>query len=261
MTLQSELRCEKKIFHIQKNGNSPDENEDAYDSSEDNLRFALADGATDSFRSKSWSKLLVDSFIKNPFFNIERVRNPFDLERKKETYINFINWLEPLRQKWKSQIVWKNLRWNAEEKARIVGAFSTFLAIQITSRETRGIGCLSIGDTCVFILHNNHLKKSWPIANSKDFNNTPYLLSSYQKYNVKMEQHIRTFFYDDDCDLIVVATDAFAKWFLYEYEKDNQPWLQFENLDPLGFNELIFSLREAKEIQDDDTTAIFISFD
>jgi serine/threonine protein phosphatase PrpC len=252
------IKIAVKIFHIQKDGNSEDEYEDAYARSEDNLNFALADGAADSIFSGIWAKMLVEDFV----------YDPFTVSTSKD---NFLDWFEPLQRRWQSEVGSKNLPWYMENKARI-GAFATLLGLSITSRQTRRIVCLStsarettsivcaaVGDTCVFILHDNFLTP-FPVSKVTDFNNTPYLLGTYPRYNARIKEHIQTLNLDiSDGDLIIMATDALSKWFLAEFQQGQKPWLRFENITGSEYTELIRSLRDAEEMRNDDTTVMFIS--
>jgi hypothetical protein len=242
-----EIRHRSKVFHIQKAGNSAEEYEDVFRFSEDNSLFALADGVSDSVFSGKWATILVDAFV----------NNPFDIEKNGEA---FVKWLEPLQEQWQTKIDWSNLRWYMEEKAKR-GAFSTFLAVRITTAIESGktIHSVAIGDTCLFLISDNKLIAAYPIENPSDFNNKPPLLCSYERYNDVVSQHLNPFSKPiSKGDSIVMATDAFAKWFLQETQNGNQPWTSFENIDQAEFEEVIGSLRKSNKITNDDTTAAFI---
>lgn len=131
--------------------------------------------------------------------------------------------------------------------------------LAISARETRTLTCLAIGDTCVFVVSDDRFV-AFPISRAEDFGIKPKLLGSHHRYNVRLEEHIQTLNLNiNDGDLIIMASDAFSKWFLTESQKGSKPWTRFENLDQSGFSQLIRSLRQSKEIRDDDTTAILIS--
>jgi len=252
------INFESSVFHIQRSDKSDDEYEDAYSISDDNLIFALADGTSDSIYQKELATMLVSEFVSNPIC----------LDGMKD---KFVKWLEPIQKRWQELIDWEKLPYYKEAKAKI-GAFSTLLAVRVTTHQTRSIVCLAttthqtrsivclaVGDTCMFVVSKDGFV-SFPVSSTADFNNNPYLLGSYSKYNIQLKQHIQTTRVAvDDGDLIVMATDAFSNWFLTELQKGEKPWTRFENLDQGGFNGLIQSLRNSKDIRDDDTTAIFIA--
>lgn len=243
----SEIQYQYNVFYLHKDGNYPEEYEDAYALNNDGLVAALADGASDSIYTKEWTRLLVEGFV----------QTPFDIGTNSE---NLIRWLEPLQQKWQSQIDWENLPWYKERKAKI-GAFSTLLTLQlIATEEKRNVVSLAIGDSCLFVLANDDSCKTFPIQSAQNFDNSPGLLSSYERHNSKLNEQIKIFSYDaDNINSIVMATDAFSKWFLSELERGNQPWHMFENIDQQKFTEIIDLLRKTNEIRNDDTTAIFIT--
>lgn len=234
-----------KAFHTQKDGNSPTEYEDHFISNKENLAFAMADGAADSVFSQQWASLLVDNFT----------RNPFDIGKTQEV---FLNWLEPLQLQWRKEINWKGLRWYVEEKAR-QGAFSTFLALQIRDSEPdETVDCVAIGDTCLFIIHDDKTTM-FPELTPSDFGNTPHLLCSYERYNTKILSNIQTFTRTvGRGDLIIMATDAFAKWLLEDSWDGKRSWTLFQDIDQPEFDRVITGLRESKKIRNDDTTAAFI---
>lgn len=243
----SEIQYQYNVFYLHKDGNYPEEYEDAYALNRNGLVAALADGASDSIYTKEWTRLLVEGFVQTPFgigINSE----------------NLVRWLEPLQQEWQSQIDWKNLPWYKERKARI-GAFSTLLTLQLVTTEERSdIVSLAIGDSCLFVLASNDSYKAFPIQSAQDFDNSPSLLPSYQRYNSKLAKQIKVLCCDaSNINSIIMATDAFSKWFVLELEKGNQPWHMFENIDQQKFTGIIDSLRKTNEIRNDDTTAIFIT--
>lgn len=235
-----------RMFCIQKDGNSPTENEDIYKSNDEDLLFALADGAADAVYSRRWATLLADKFI----------NNPFEIGKTQEI---FIDWLEPLQIQWRTEINWGDLRWYVEEKARR-GAFSTFLGLQITRTQFGEIvDSVAIGDTCLFIIHDNNITSMFPVIKVSDFSNTPPLLCSYERYNTKIQRYLQTFRANvTRGDLIILATDAFAKWILEDSQGDCHTWSHIQNMNQIEFEDLITRLRESKKIRNDDTTVACI---
>lgn len=246
----SEIHYRAKAFHIQKDGNLPDEYEDAYDFNEENSLFALADGASESVYSGRWAKILVTAFTSTPF----------DIRK---TADDFLNWLEPLQKQWREEIDWSNLRWYVEEKARR-GAFSTFLALQIRPTQSgKTIDSIAIGDTCLFVVRNNNLVSAFPVNDVSDFGNTPDLLCSYERYNSIIRKELHTFTTDiDRGDLIVMASDALAKWILEGSQNGNLPWSVLQDIDDQPeFEEFIGCLKESKKIRNDDVTVAIVYFE
>lgn len=60
-------------------------------------------------------------------------------------------------------------------------------------------------------------------------------------------------------DIILMATDAFSKWFLDSFVKGQKPWKKIiRNHSKLSF--FIENLRTNDKIEDDDTTFILVQF-
>src|ERR1041384_2219986 len=104
----SHLRC--NVFTLPKRGNSDSENEDAYASSTEHGRFAIADGATESSFAALWARMLVDEFV------------------KPQTAPDWAAWLPGLQTHWAAAVDHQPLPWFAETKAQ-QGAFATFLGV------------------------------------------------------------------------------------------------------------------------------------
>src|SRR5213083_2611429 len=108
-------------FAVPKRGNSVEEYEDAFAANPKAGRFAVADGASESSFASLWAKLLVEGFS----------HPPPDADLRKR-------WLEPLRQRWSSEVEKLELPWYAEAK-RSLGAAAAFLGLILRrTPKTRG---------------------------------------------------------------------------------------------------------------------------
>lgn len=247
-------------FTVRKNGNAEDENDDA--SSVGARLFAIADGATETSFSDRWAQSLVDKFIVEPPF-------PFA-----SSTCEFARWLEPLQQEWQAGIDWQHLPWFAESKAR-AGAFATFLGMEFVedkpleqsegtdAPETQASAklkwrAMAVGDSCLFLVRDNQLVRSFPLTRAEQFNSRPVLVSSNPANNDSVWEKV---FPDEDetqaDDLFFLATDALSHWFLAEYEAERKPW---ETLFALKTNDefesLVAQLRDDNLMRNDDTTLL-----
>ena len=241
---------------ISKEGMLPEENEDAFLFSESNLIFAIADGATESSFSKHWANLLVEDFV-----------------YKHESYLtnNAIMPSEKMRVFLEEKISTKKLPWYAEEKIKM-GASAAFLGIEFNqiaeSMDFEWRAC-AVGDCNLFIIRNNRMELAFPLVNSKEFSTRPTLINSAIEFQDQKKNHfknsqgnlIRE-------DVLFLMTDAIAKWFLERIEKIE---VNPEAENPLNTIELMISseenfekmvgqLREYKELRNDDTTIVKVSF-
>src|SRR6187399_2691280 len=95
-------------FRVPKKGNVPDECEDAVAGDPDRGRFAIADGASESFAAGEWAKILVNHFV-----------------RESSTH-----WLPEARIQWDASVGNSPQSWYAEEKLA-AGAHATFVGLML----------------------------------------------------------------------------------------------------------------------------------
>lgn len=230
----------------QKRGNTRDEYEDAYAyrnttriANPPMLGIALADGASESAFSQQWAQLLVDDYAAYPYV-------------KRDTMLKHSR---RLAAEWKNE-VWKpDLPWYVEERIRI-GAFSTLLGLRILKDSGRW-KAISVGDTCLFQIHNDQLIRAWPLEKKEDFGRSPALLSTDHVALQGVRKRIAvTEGQANTEDTFVLATDALSAWFLEQNDKAKQPWLTLKEVDPHGFEGWIDKLRNSFQIRNDDVTCI-----
>jgi hypothetical protein len=244
------LRLHVQAFYLPKAGNQPEEYEDAWACDEEAKRLAIADGASDAFESRLWAKALVQAFIREPPTS--------DSE-------SMLRWLESPIQVWKEGIHWDELPWYAVEKARR-GAFSTLLGVTLawpTSNSTEGAlssghwSAVAVGDTCLFQIRGDEVIVRFPMERAADFGTTPPLLSTRQDYNRRSLDELRSC--EGECwpgDLLVLATDALAEWFLHQLETGEQPWQRLVKLSPRKFARLVECLRREEAVRNDDVSLL-----
>lgn len=244
------MKLRAQAFYLRKAGNRPKEYEDAWACDEEAGRLAIADGASDAFESRLWARALVQAFIRNP-----------PAPKRKA----LLRWLEGPIEAWKGGILWDKLPWYAEEKARR-GAFATLLGLTFAwPRPDRkwGLGCavrwraMTVGDACLFQIRGDEVVVRFPVERVADFGTTPPLLSTRPDYNRRSLEELRS--REGDCqpgDLLVLATDAVAAWFLQQVEAGGRPWQRLVALNPRKFAGLVDRLRQHEAMRNDDVTLI-----
>ena len=204
----------------------------------DNI-FALSDGASISFDSRSWAKFLTDKFLENQAVNQEWIKNAVEAYNQSYT-------------------VDKKLSW-AQEEAFKKGSFATLLGL-VFDPITKIATITAIGDSNAFFLVNNkkglNVKDCFPYQKAEDFNKNPLLISTVLNKNQEVKPLI-TKWKVRKKDSIFLMTDALAQWTL----KDKENIKKLAELKDEGdFLHLINSEREAKNIKIDDCTLIRINF-
>lgn len=240
-----------------------EENEDAYSISSDATTIALADGATQSFLSSIWARLLVDSFINYPkeWFSIESIGEIIKNVRKQ--------WKEEA-EKWVSQKFRNenNIPSWVKNGIKIEGAASTLLGAKVFVLDEKPINCSSniilfsigIGDTCLFVIRNKKLLVSFPIKYLEEFSDSPPLLYSYNYWNERKICYFRMCLFPGD--LLVFMTDKIAQFFLKMWREEKINELE-RLLNIEKEEEWKNFIEEKKRVEDldDDLTQIAITID
>ncbi len=259
MAAPTPLTCSITSLWAPKRGNLKSEYEDAFaqnpagESVHDSSCFlAVSDGATESSFAGIWAKQLTRSFCSKPFFTEEEA----------------IDRIDGLSAKWHEIVFRKPLPWFAEEKAKM-GAFATFLGLGIFANTEGGNHsgdwhAALVGDSCLFYIHNDELLLSVPINDSDDFGNAPILISSIPSRNKDVWNHLVLLSGEwESGDLIILATDALAAWFLIEVENGHKPWneLLLFSKEPdvkVMFPQWADHKQQGKAMRNDDVTCILI---
>lgn len=230
---------------LPKLGNSNEECEDAffYKLTNNLLKIALADGATESSFAKEWAKLLTKDLL-----------TPKSLSPKK-----IIGRLPPLRKLWITEVTKTPLPWYAEAKLE-KGAFSTILLMSINF-EKATYDCIAVGDCCLFHIRKDDMIFLFPIDNSSEFSNNPFLLSTKKEDDSELKKHIKERKNQkiEKGDYLFLMSDALAYWFANENEKQERPWeILLGVSEENGFENWLNGQRKKKEIKNDDTTLLII---
>ena len=153
-----------RAFWSPKRDAAPTEWEDACAYSEGRGLFAVADGASSSYRARDWAMALVDGFLATP---------PARLD---EAAVRA--WIDGLAEQWSGLAAPKtrNDAWYVDEVSRR-GAFATFLGLKLTRRRTGADwSATAIGDSCLFHLRHNLLLTAFPLTHPSQFTLTPALV-------------------------------------------------------------------------------------
>lgn len=255
------LNCRINAFWVQKRGNLESEYEDAFAQDPpgsviqaESCRLAIADGASESSFANIWAKQITRSYCFDPFKDNTQIK-----ER-----------LNRLGDRWHQIVFRKPLAWYAEEKA-LKGAFSTLLGVEIFTQndlppDSGAWQAIAIGDSCLFQIHENDLHIAWPVVHSKCFGNSPALIGSSPLFNLTAWDQIR--FQSGEWhqdDLMFMATDALAAWFLREVEENRKPWNELadflETPNPLGsFRNWVADRQESRVMRNDDISFLIVEF-
>jgi hypothetical protein len=234
-----------RVFWDTKVGNTAEEYEDAFgsdveDQPRSEMRYAVADGATESSYSRHWAQLLVDAYGAG-------ATAPSKLVRR----------LPALQVAWREEHQRPDLPWFAAEKLAL-GAFAALLGIRlIEGPDGFRLHAMAAGDCELVVVRGESLHLAWPVLRSVDFGSNPVLLSSVgpveAQRNMLQGRRLRLL----SGDAVLLMTDALAAWFLREAETGVTPWVtlqEFRRSDEEAFRSWARGLRSAGAMRNDDVT-------
>jgi hypothetical protein len=251
------------VFWLHKPGLRAEEYEDAFypkfcpERPRDQVRFAVADGATEGVGSAAWAQILVKEFCTSKAHSFDLARYLQRVYKRWGVY----------RERCLQDLDGKpgGVPWFVEEGLR-VGAFSTLLGLTL-SRGQDGVEhaweALAVGDSCLALVRRDELIQVFPIRQALDFGNNPLLIGSNPAYNEQLPEVLKVT--DGTCrtdDALYLMTDALAAWFLREYEAHRAPWGVLRDLDTREqekpFADWIRELQSSGSMRKDDVTLIRI---
>jgi hypothetical protein len=222
-----------QTFHLPKRGHTQEEYEDAFAGDPKSGRFAVADGASESSFASSWAKILVEAYVGKP--------GPWSA------------WLPAARTQWRTRLNGANLPWYAQTKVE-EGAYAALLGVRFDGTSWHAE---AVGDSCVFQVRDNGLRRAFPVRRAGDFNNQPNLLGSRLHKNAGTRTkrlHLESDWRPGDT--LFLMTDALAQWFLGQVERRRQPWQQIRTIETAAdFVECIEKLRK-DGMRNDDVTLV-----
>lgn len=250
---KSAMRITATYFCLAKTGNRDEEYEDAYyplDMGEfagDQLRFAVADGASEGMLSWKWAALLARHFCRSTQNTFES----FD-SFVQEGQMEWQGWLQGYLQRRAEQN--RPIQW-FEEPGLEKGAFSTLLGIELAAAGNwKALAC---GDSCLFHIRHDRLLASFPLETPDSFTSRPYLIASNPTYNHHIAE--RAFTREGTWqtgDVLLLMTDALAHWFIENVVAGEKPWACLEAPERPEFGEWLHEVKSARKIRNDDVTLV-----
>ncbi len=230
-----------------KDPSTPDENEDCLRVDTTLGRFALCDGASESFDSKAWAKILAERFIAKPEISPE--------------------WVQEAAISYSTAYNFSELSYSKQASFER-GSFSTLLGVN-TETVVNSIEIVAIGDTLALLVDDEfNVLRSWPYSTAVEFEARPTLLSTQHNLNSFVSEsdfvscHRVVWSLDGFLRLTLLCmTDALGQWTLRLVEKGDPNWhkLLAARGDP-DLAEIVAQARLGKAIRTDDSTLLAIRF-
>lgn len=215
------------------------------------LRLAVSDGATESMLSGLWAQTLVRTWCRS------RRRGMADLvgaamsgwdatllayRRGREAECRPIEWFE--------------------QPGLDRGAHATLLGVELTlpPGEDGRWSAVSLGDSCLFQVRDDRLITAFPFADHASFGNTPKLVPSASSQLERVVAHVeRAEGTWQPGDVLFLATDALASWFLRATAEGRTPWRRLNRIacdDTDAFAVWAASERAGGFLRNDDLTLV-----
>lgn len=237
-----------QTYLTQKVGNERNECDDALAFCLSSNAFAVADGATEAFGSRYWSRLLVKTWVRHP----SAIQKPSFLELVRQLG-------DRASARWRK----KTLPWYAEERAR-EGAFAAFVGMRFENKgEEFRWQVLAIGDSCLIHTRSENILFSFPISEPEQFGYHPLLLPSNAERQARIADSIGI--HDGSAesgDAFYLLSDAVANWYLQGKRTNTPSVREFEQLLSCGStNELDILFdeqRTAAQMRNDDIAVLYI---
>ena len=237
---------------MSKLGNRESDYEDSFSYDLERMKFAIADGASNSIFSDVWSRALTESFVSE------------DLDLFSQSVQDVIrNIMEKARRIWYSSIDWNDLPWFTKNKS-VNGSYSTLLLCQLRENDSDHLQMRSIavGDSCLFKIRGEDITFSFPLTYISQFNISPDLVWSGRGHPFPEKSPSKvpvTRVMDgivDSSDKLVFATDSISVLLL----SDPDPMGLVTEIIEKRFTEKLIKAIDAGRIKNDDVTLALVGF-
>jgi hypothetical protein len=204
--------------------------------------YALSDGASVSFDSASWARILVRHYARNPEFTRE--------------------WLSAAIAEYRKLYDRDTLPW-MQQASFDKGSFASLLGVRIVD-EGRLIQILSIGDSLAVLCDGDSIKATFPFSAASAFTRSPQLLCSNPAGNAFLDGVDLSYdlvadwsFRGLERPALLCMTDALGHWLLSQRDRNSSPISVLRKVQtPKAFARFVQEERAAGRMKRDDTTLI-----
>lgn len=251
------MRAVVACFWLPRAGSRVEEYEDAFypkrtgTRSAKRMRFAVADGASESLLSGMWADLLVRTWCRS-----KRLRPAEMIATAMSGWQGEMTAYLEGRELHERPIQW------FEEPGLAKGAHATLIGLDLNAASSRSgtWTAVALGDSCVFQVREGRLLKSFPMETSGEFSTSPKLVPSRPHLLAKALANLdQTEGKWQAGDVFFLATDAIAAWFLAAAEGGMAPWstlAEFECEAPELFAAWVGEQRGLSQLRNDDVTLV-----
>lgn len=221
---------------------------------DDDIRVAVADGATESLLSGSWANALAHRVAAE---EVPHRRWQNAIKWAIEDWPAYIAAYREERELRDKPIAWY------EEPGLEHGAEATLVALRLRNpchgRHTGYWWSMAVGDATIFQIRDEACARAFPIRRSVAFDTSPALIRSLDHAGAFKTKLRKTRGDWQSGDLFFLCTDALAAWFLERREYSESPWAiwrDFGSLDCQTFESWVSDERARGRLKNDDVTLV-----
>ena len=222
---------------VGKEAAEPHLNEDALICAGLKGRYAVSDGASESFASRRWARILASRYVRQP--TIDR------------------GWIEQSIATYNSAFDRSVMSWSAQA-AFDRGSFATLLGVQIDA-DSRGASIMGVGDSLAVLDDGEGIRDTFPYTTPEQFQANPLLLSTIHERNQAIDiADVTTHWHFGaiSSPKLFCMTDAIGAWLLSD-RRERMRCLR-ELHQPEDFFELVETARADGTMRRDDTSLLVI---
>jgi len=229
---------------VPKDPRYPEAIEDSYELMIPEGRLALSDGASESFDSRTWARIVTSQFVVDPAINA--------------------SWLDMCVRKYADQFDVQSLSWSKQASFNR-GSYATLLGIEIFP-QNQTMDVIAVGDSICVVLENEMLMSTFPYDHHEQFQQRPEIFSTLMTNNTFVSaadfysKHFRTYPVRLECKTALLCmTDALGEWALHGHAEGEPRWSALLSItDTRQLEELVTSERAARRMRIDDVTLLHI---
>ena len=216
-------------------------NEDSFHRSAKGV-YALSDGASVSFDSASWARILVRRYARDPEFTRE--------------------WLAAAMAEFRKLYDRDSMPW-VQQASFDRGSFASLLGVRVVD-EGRLIQVLSIGDSLAVLCDGDCIKATFPLSSASEFSRSPQLLCTNPVQNSFLDELDLSYdlvadwtFHGLAQPALLCMTDALGHWVLSQRDNNRSPITTLRKVRTRGaFARFVQQERAAGRMKRDDTTLL-----
>lgn len=228
---------------VPKNLSEQDANEDATSVDLERGIFAMSDGASESFDSQAWARLLVARFVEHPAVNPD--------------------WVDSVRKHYAAGRDFDAMSWS-QQAAYERGSFATLLGVG-RHENSHDLEIIAVGDSLAVHLDGPERWDSYPYRRAEQFDDRPRLLSTIAGANAfvasgTFNSESGTVWRVTDESTVLLMTDALGQWLLAEPDAvRTRADILLAASTQSAFVDFVIEQRKLGAMRVDDTTLLVLS--